>query len=185
MKDLNAEMLMANNGAPLPNGFPSDALRLGKVMARDPRIEIGFMALGGWDTHINQGSSKGQLARNLESLGKGLAVLVQNLGLVYQDTTILVMSEFGRTVQENGNNGTDHGHANVMWVLGSKVNGGKVYGEFPGLESSQLYQGRDLAITTDFRNVIARVLERHLNLDDNKLNRILPNYTPQNQLAII
>lgn len=95
------------------------------------------------------------------------------------------MSEFGRTVKENGNNGTDHGHGNVMWVLGGKVNGGKVYGEFPGLETNQLYQGRDLAITTDFRDVIARVLERHLNLDDNKLNRILPNYNPQNQLAII
>lgn len=185
MKDLNAEMQMANNGAPLPNGFPSDALRLGKIMASDPRVEIGFMALGGWDTHVNQGGSKGHLARNLDFLGKGLPVLIKNLGSVYQDTTILMMSEFGRTVRENGNGGTDHGHGNVMWVLGGKVNGGKVYGEFPGLDVSQLYQGRDLAITTDFRDVITRVLERHLNLDDNKLNLILPNYSPQNKLTVI
>lgn len=185
MKDLNAEMQMANNGAPNPSGFASDALRLGKIMAKDSRVEIGFIALGGWDTHVNQGGSKGQLAINLDFLGKGLAILVNALGSVYQDTTILVMSEFGRTVKENGNGGTDHGHGNVMWVLGGKVNGGKVYGEFPGLDSSQLYQGRDLAITTDFRDVITKVLERHLNLDDNKLNLILPNYSTQNKLTLI
>jgi uncharacterized protein (DUF1501 family) len=185
MKDLDAEMKMANNGAPNPYGFPKDAQKLGQLMAKDPRIEIGFVALGGWDTHINQGNSKGQLARNLESLGKGLVTLVDSLGSVYQDTTILVMSEFGRTVRENGNAGTDHGHGNVMWVLGGKVLGGKVYGQFPGLDSKQLYQERDLAITTDFRDVIAGVLEKHLYLDDKKLNQVLPGYTPQNNIRLI
>ncbi len=185
IKDLDAEMKMANNGAPLPNGFARDAQKLAQLMVKDPRIELGFMALGGWDTHINQGSSKGQLARNLQQLGQGLASLVQGLGSVYANTTILVMSEFGRTVKENGNGGTDHGHGNVMWVLGGKVRGGKVYGEFPGLGSQQLNEGRDLAITTDFRDVISGVLEGHLNLSDAKLNRVFPNYVSMQKISLI
>jgi uncharacterized protein (DUF1501 family) len=184
IKNLDAEMQMANNGAPLPNGFSQNAQRLAQLMRKDPRIELGFIALGGWDTHINQGASKGQLARNLESLGKGLENLVNGLGSVYQDTTILVMSEFGRTVRENGNGGTDHGHGNVMWVLGGKVRGGKVYGEFPGLANDKLHEGRDLAITTDFRDVVATVLTGHFNLHDSELNRILPNYVYQNKVRL-
>jgi uncharacterized protein (DUF1501 family) len=184
IKTLDTEMQMANNGAPLPNGFSRDAQRLAQLMRKDPRIELGFIALGGWDTHINQGGSKGQLARNLELLGKGLDNLVNGLGSVYQDTTIFVMSEFGRTVQENGNGGTDHGHGNVMWVLGGKVKGGKVYGEFPGLANNKLYEGRDLAITTDFRDIVTTVLTGHLNLSDRELNLILPDYTSKNKINL-
>ncbi len=128
----SAEMQMANNGAPSPTGFAVDAQRLARVMRKDPRVTLAFMALGGWDTHVNQGSSKGQLARNLEQLGKGLAALQTELGSTYADTTILVMSEFGRTVHENGNGGTDHGHGNVMWVLGGGIRGGRVYGDWRG-----------------------------------------------------
>ncbi|MBH8576203.1 DUF1501 domain-containing protein [Nostocaceae cyanobacterium CENA369] len=185
MNDLDAETKMANNGAPLPNGFARDAQRLAQLMVKDPRIELGFMALGGWDTHVNQGSSQGQLARNLQKLGDGLAVLAKTLGAVYPNTVILVMSEFGRTVQENGNGGTDHGHGNVMWVLGGKVRGGKVYGEWPGLGTTQLYQQRDLAITTDFRDIISNVLERHLYMNDAKLDRVLPSYTPSRKVTLI
>jgi uncharacterized protein (DUF1501 family) len=178
LADLDAETKMANNGAPLPNGFASDARRLAQVMVKDSRVKLGFMALGGWDTHVNQGASQGQLARNLEQLGKGLGALQITLGSAYQDTMILVMSEFGRTAHENGDGGTDHGHGNIMGVMGGRIHGGKVYGDWRGLSSDQLHENRDLAITTDFRDVIATVLERHLMLSDAKLNQVLPNYRP-------
>ncbi|MBU7583371.1 MAG: DUF1501 domain-containing protein [Nostoc sp. TH1S01] len=185
MKNLAQEMEMANNGAPPPDGFVGDAQRLGKLMAKDPRIELGFMALGGWDTHVNQGSSNGNLAKSLGGLGKGLAALVQSLGPAYQNTVILVMSEFGRTLRENSNNGTDHGHGNVMWVLGGKVRGGKVYGEWPGLETAALYEKRDLAVTTDFRDVISDVLARHLSVNDTQLSKVFPSYTPKQKIALL
>lgn len=185
MKDLDQEMKMANNGAPIPDGFAQDAQRLARLMVADQRIQLGFMALGGWDTHVNQGNSQGQLARNLGNLGVGLAILVKNLGAIYQNTAIVVMSEFGRTIQQNNDGGTDHGHGNVMWILGGKVRGGKIYGEWPGLNSTQLYQGRDLAIATDFRDVISVLLERHLNLNPAKLSQVLPNYTPTQVISFI
>ena len=179
LHDLDAETKMANNGAPLPNGFVSDARRLASVMRRDPNVELAFMALGGWDTHVNQGSSQGQLARNLSQLGKGLAALQTGLGSTYADTTIVVLSEFGRTVHENGNGGTDHGHGNVMWVMGGNVKGGKIYGKWDGLARDRLHEGRDIPITTDFRDVISNVLDRHMGLDPTKLNQIFPNYKIQ------
>jgi uncharacterized protein (DUF1501 family) len=179
LKDLDAETKMANNGATLPNGFPGDAQRLARLMARDPRIQVSFLAVGGWDTHINQGASQGQLARNLEQLGKGLIALQTGLGVAYQQTTIVVMSEFGRTVKENGNGGTDHGHGNVMWLLGGGIRGGKVYGKWAGLEPAQRYQGRDLAVTTDFRDVLATVLTRQLAVDQSNLQQVFPRYPGQ------
>ncbi|WP_009629990.1 DUF1501 domain-containing protein [Synechocystis sp. PCC 7509] len=183
-KLLDEEMQRANNGAPLPNGFPLNAQKLAQLMRKDPRVELGFIALGGWDTHVNQGGSKGRLAINLELLGKGLETLVKELGSAYQDTTIVVISEFGRTVRENGNGGTDHGHGNVMAILGGKVKGGNIYGDFPGLASNKLYQGRDLEVTTDFRDVIATILTGHLNLSDRELNRVLPNYAAKNNIKL-
>lgn len=185
LQDLDAETKMANNGAPLPNGFASDARRLAQVMLRDPKVELAFMALGGWDTHVNQGSSQGQLARNLSQLGKGLAALQAGLGSAYADTAIVVLSEFGRTVHENGNGGTDHGHGNVMWVLGGNVKGGKIYGKWDGLERDRLYQGRDVPITTDFRDVIHPILERHLSLNQSQLARVFPGYTPQQSVSVM
>lgn len=179
LKDLETEMKMANNGAPLPNGLYGDAQRLARIMALDPRIQVAFLGIGGWDTHLDQGSSKGALATRLGQLGKGLLALQQSLGAVYEKTTIVVMSEFGRTVKENGTGGTDHGHGNVMWLLGGGIRGGKVYGKWAGLEPEQRYQGRDLAVTTDFRDVLATVLTRNLALDDRKLQQVLPKYTPQ------
>ncbi len=185
MQDLDAETKMANNGAPSPNGFAGDAQRLARIMVRDNRVQLAFMAIGGWDTHVNQGSSQGQLARNLQQLGRGLVALQQGLGSTFADTTILVMSEFGRTVKENGNGGTDHGHGNVLWVMGGNIRGGKVYGNWRGLGTDQLYQGRDVPVTTDFRDVVATVLERHTRLADAQLSRIFPNYAPSQAVSVI
>jgi uncharacterized protein (DUF1501 family) len=179
LKDLEAEMKIANNGATLPNGFPGDAQRLAGLMSRDPRIQVSFLAVGGWDTHINQGASQGQLARNLEQLAKGLVALQSGLGAAYQHTTIVVMSEFGRTVKENGNGGTDHGHGNAIWLLGGGIRGGTVYGKWAGLEPAQRYQGRDLAVTTDFRDVLGTVLTQRLGVDKSKLQQVFPKYTGQ------
>ena len=185
MTNLNQEMIQANNGAPSPTGFARDTQQLARLMVKDPSVELAFMALGGWDTHVNQGGATGQLARNLKGLGEGLAALKQGLGSVYSDTAIVVMSEFGRTVHENGNGGTDHGHGNVMWLMGGAIKGGKVYGQWPGLAKEQLYEGRDLAVTTDFRDAIASVLSRHLQLDGAKINQIFPNYSPKQNMGIV
>jgi uncharacterized protein (DUF1501 family) len=177
LQDLEAEMKMANNGAPLPKGFAAETRSLARLMVRDPRIQIAFLQLGGWDTHINQGNSKGQLARNLGELSQGLATLQQELGAVYGSTQIVVMSEFGRTAKENGNGGTDHGHGNAMWLLGGATKGGQIYGQWPGLAPEQLYQGRDLNVTTDFREPIAKILTNHLGLNTASTAKILPKFS--------
>ncbi len=174
MSELEQDMTEANNGAPSPRGFPDDTARLARLIARDPSIRLAFLALGGWDTHVNQGSSRGQLANHLQPLGEGLAGFAASLGPHYQDTVIVVISEFGRTVRQNGNGGTDHGHGNVMWVMGGPVRGRKVYGAWPGLATQQLYQERDLAVTTDFREPISTVLRAHMVLGDAQIDRVFP-----------
>jgi uncharacterized protein (DUF1501 family) len=174
MANLGDEMQAADNGAPLPNGFAQDAQRLARLMRRDGNVRIAFASLGGWDTHVNQGNAKGQLANRLQPLGEGLDAFVRALGTDYARTAIVVLSEFGRTVRQNGTGGTDHGHGNVMWLLGGRVNGGKVHGEWPGLADASLYQGRDLAITTDFRSVLARVLGEQMRLPDATLAAVFP-----------
>jgi uncharacterized protein (DUF1501 family) len=171
----NDEQKMADNGAPPAAGFPAIAGRLARLIARDPHIRLAFVSLGGWDTHIRQGNHAGQLANRLRPLADGLAALAQGLGQGWNDTVLVVISEFGRTVHENGNGGTDHGHGNVVWVMGGPVKGGRIYGEWPGLAAAQLYQGRDLAITTDYRHPLAAILERHLRLDDAALGKIFPD----------
>ncbi|KGF81882.1 hypothetical protein IA69_09925 [Massilia sp. JS1662] len=168
------EMQAADRGAPLPNGFPDDAARLAGLMRNDPKIQLAFVALGGWDTHANQGAATGQLANRLAPLGQGLAVLADRLGPLFDDTVVVVMSEFGRTARENGNGGTDHGHGNVMWVMGGKVRGGKVYGDWEGVGDAKLNEGRDLPVTTDFRSVLAQISEEHLMLGDKRLEQVFP-----------
>jgi uncharacterized protein (DUF1501 family) len=184
LEDLEAEMDAASQGAPLPNGFAGEAQQLASLIVRDPTIQLAFMDLGGWDTHVNQGGSKGQLANRLKPLGEGLAALVKRLDRVYEDTTIVVMSEFGRTVKENGNGGTDHGHGNVLWLLGGAVRGGQVYGQWPGLSESELYEGRDLAITTDFRDVMSAVLTNQLQVKPNQVDQVFVGYRPSQQLNL-
>lgn len=137
-----------------------------------------FLAVGGWDTHINQGAANGQLANRLRPLGDGLASLMRALGGGAANTTIVVMSEFGRTARENGNGGTDHGHGNVAWIMGGNVRGGKVYGRWPGLLPEDLHEGRDLAITTDFRDVLGAVLSRQWDLTPAQLSGVFPAFSP-------
>ncbi|HKF27779.1 MAG TPA: DUF1501 domain-containing protein [Candidatus Binataceae bacterium] len=174
MTDLQRDMAEADAGAPSPQGFSDDTGRLAHLIRRDPSIRIAFLALGGWDTHVGQGAAQGHLAAHLAQLAEGLSGFAKALGPEYQDTVVLVISEFGRTVKENGNGGTDHGHGNVMWVMGGPVRGGRVYGRWPGLAASALYQERDLAVATDFRQPIGAVLRSHLALSDAQVSKVFP-----------
>lgn len=175
MSDLARDMTEAANGAPSAKGFPEDAAKLCELMRQDSTIQLAFFGLSGWDTHVRQGGAEGQLANHLKPLGEGLAQLRVGLGNHYERTVVLVISEFGRTAHENGNGGTDHGHGNAMWVMGGPVNGGKVYGKWPGLAEEDLHEGRDLAVTTDFRTVIESVLTRHLELGEAQIAAVFPN----------
>jgi uncharacterized protein (DUF1501 family) len=165
---------IAPGAVPL-TGLAQDAARLGRLMRREASVRVGFLSVGGWDTHTQQGAAQGQLANRMRVLAGGLDGLARGLDDRFSDTVILVMSEFGRTVRQNGTRGTDHGHGNVMWLLGGPVRGARVHGQWPGLEGSALHEGRDLAVTTDFRQVIASVLTRHLQLDDRALTQVLPD----------
>src|SRR5581483_6909407 len=149
-------------GANYPRGPLGNALRqLAQLMKANLGIEAAFADVGGWDHHVNEGSVQGQLALRLSDLAQSLAAFWTDLGDLAADTVVVTMSEFGRTARENGNRGTDHGHANVMFVMGGPVKGGKVYGRWPGLAPEQLYEGRDLALTTDFRTVLGELVYRH------------------------
>ncbi|MDE2441861.1 MAG: DUF1501 domain-containing protein [Betaproteobacteria bacterium] len=182
--DLETEMQRASNGAASASVFAEDAGRLARLMRSDPRLRLAFLGVGGWDTHANQGAGRGQLASHLQPLASGLATLAQGLGPALDETVVVVMSEFGRTVRENGNGGTDHGHGNVMWLLGGGVVGGKVHGRWPELGAGALHEGRDLAVTTDFRDVLATLAERHLRLKDSDLATLFPGFKP-NRLPLI
>jgi len=151
-------------------GYPREAqdfADVARLIKADVGLETAWLDLGGWDTHRYEGSSdNGELPRQLDRLGRALAAFRADLGPVFERVLVLVMSEFGRTARENGTGGTDHGHGNFMLLLGGKVQGGRVLGDFPGLAPDQLFQGRDVPVTTDFRDVFAEVCERHLQLPD-------------------
>ena len=150
-------------GANYPKGRFGDSLRqLAQLIKSNLGVQVAFADIGGWDHHVNEGSTDGQLANVLRDFSQSLAAFWNDLGDLGEDTVVVTMSEFGRTARENGNRGTDHGHANAMFVLGGPVKGGKVYGRWPGLDQSQLYEGRDLALTTDFRQVIGEAVSRHM-----------------------
>ena len=151
------------SGADYPRSPFGQALRqIAQLAKADVGLEIAFAEIGGWDTHVNQGSTRGQLANRLDDFARAIAALVADLGDLMEDTVVLTMSEFGRAVSENGGGGTDHGHGNVMLVIGGGVRGGRVYGRWPGLAIEQRYEGRDLAVTTDFRDVFGEIVVRHL-----------------------
>ena len=150
-------------GANYPKGRFADGLRqLAQLIKANLGVQVAFADIGGWDHHVNEGAAEGQLANVLTDFSQSIAAFWADLGDLGEDTVIVTMSEFGRTARENGNRGTDHGHANVMFVLGGPVKGGKVYGRWPGLDQSQLYEGRDLTLTTDFRQVIGEAVARHM-----------------------
>jgi uncharacterized protein (DUF1501 family) len=165
-------------GANYPKGRLGDSLRqLAQLIKANLGVQVAFADIGGWDHHVNEGSTEGQLANVLGEFSQSIAAFWTDLGDLGEDTVIVTMSEFGRTARENGNRGTDHGHANVMFVLGGPVKGGHVYGGWPGLGQSQLYEGRDLALTTDFRQVMGEAVLRHLG--NKNLNEVFPGYENQ------
>ncbi|MDQ5935643.1 MAG: hypothetical protein QG574_2958, partial [Cyanobacteriota bacterium erpe_2018_sw_21hr_WHONDRS-SW48-000092_B_bin.40] len=170
------EQMIANRGAVSPNAYPSFGKQLATLFRKDASVQVAFVDFGGWDTHIRQGAEQGALAGHLSPLANGLADLVKGLGPLYKDTSIVVMSEFGRTAHENGNGGTDHGHGNVMWLLGGGVNGGKVYGRFGGLKANDLYEDRDLPATTDFRSVLTAVLGEQMHVPKSALAQVFPGF---------
>ena len=165
-------------GANYPKGRFADSLRqLAQLIKANLGVQVAFADIGGWDHHVNEGAVEGQLANVLGDFSQSLAAFWIDLGDLAEDTLIVTMSEFGRTARENGNRGTDHGHANVMFVLGGPVRGGRVYGRWPGLDQSQLYEGRDLALTTDFRQVIGEAVARHMG--NNNLATVFPGFNNQ------
>ena len=165
-------------GADYPKGRFGDSLRqLAQLIKADLGVQVAFADIGGWDHHVNEGATEGQLASVLRDFSQSLAAFWTDLGNLGEDTVVVTMSEFGRTARENGNRGTDHGHANVMFVLGGPVKGGKVYGRWPGLDQSQLYEGRDLALTTDFRQVLGESVARHMG--NKNLSEVFPGYENQ------
>ncbi len=185
MDMLSSDDAAADQGALSLQGLATDTARLGALMARDARIRLAFVPVGGWDTHANQGGGRGQLSNRFALLARALAALAQGLGDRLQDTHILVLSEFGRTVKQNGTNGTDHGHGNVAFLLGGGVKGGRVHGQWPGLDSAALYEGRDLAITTDFRDIIAELLEQRFRLTDTQLAAVLPDMPRRKTIGLV
>jgi uncharacterized protein (DUF1501 family) len=175
LKKANPAQYKPENGAQYPRTpFGNSLLQIAQLIKAGVGLEIGFTDVGGWDTHVNEGSSRGQLSNLLQQFSSGISALCLDLGTRMDDVIVLTMSEFGRTVRENGNRGTDHGHANAMFVLGNDVRGGKVYGQWPGLKSDQLYEGRDLALTTDFRDVFGEIAARHLG--SSNLQTVFPGY---------
>ena len=167
----------AANGAQYPRSAFGQALQeIARLAKADVGIEIAFAESNQWDHHVNEGGATGQIANRLGDFAGGIAALVQDLGERMADTVILTMSEFGRAVAENGNRGTDHGHGNAMLVIGGGVKGGEAYGRWPGLRSNDRFEGRDLAITTDFRDVFGEIVMRHLGATEMTAARVFPGY---------
>jgi uncharacterized protein (DUF1501 family) len=173
--ELEQEMKNASRGAALATGFEKEARSIAGLMRQNPSYSIGFVDVGGWDTHVNQGNSTGQLANNLGNLANGLHGFADELGDAgWRRTVVVVVSEFGRTFRENGNRGTDHGHGNVMWVLGGGISGGKLAGEMTGLNEKTLFQDRDFPLLNDYRSVIAHLVHRMYGLNAKELNTVFP-----------
>ena len=172
MQSIQKQSYTPANGAKYPSGrFGQGLQQIARLIKADVGLEVAFADIGGWDTHVNEG---GQLARNLTDYGDALAALYQDLGDRMEDVAVVTMSEFGRTARENGDRGTDHGHANVMFAMGGAVRGGKIYGDWPGLADEQLYEGRDLNLTTDFRDVLGELVAKHLG--NRNLRAVFPGY---------
>jgi len=175
LKTANPQQYVAGNGADYPRSpFGQHLRQIAQLIKADVGLEVAFADVGGWDTHVNQGGATGQLANRLDDFSKSIAALVKDLGNRMADVTILTMSEFGRTAHQNGNGGTDHGHATAMFVIGADVKGKKVHGKWPGLAPEQLNEGRDLALTTDFRSVFSEVAFKHLGAA--KMDAVFPGY---------
>jgi len=167
LQRIGVENYQPEHGAAYPNGPLGRSLQqIAQLLKAEVGLEVAFAEVGGWDHHVNEGGVQGQLANNLRQFGEALSAFSKDLGDRMENVLVLTMSEFGRTARENGDRGTDHGHANAMFVLGGPVKGGKVYGQWPGMKPDELNEGRDLALTTDFRDVFAEAVLRHLGARD-------------------
>jgi len=175
LKSADPAHYMPAAGANYPGGRFGDSLKqLAQLIKANLGVQVAFADIGGWDHHVNEGNTQGQIANLLRDFSQSLAAFWIDLGDLAEETVVVTMSEFGRTAGENGNRGTDHGHANVMFVMGGSVKGGKVYGKWPGLDQSQLYEGRDLAVTTDFRRVLGEAVYHHLG--NKSLDKVFPGF---------
>jgi uncharacterized protein (DUF1501 family) len=175
LKSADPAKYQPENGAAYPRSAYGEALRqIAQLVKADVGLEVAFAESGQWDHHVNEGGATGQIANRLDDFSRGLSALATDLGTRMEDVIILTMSEFGRAVAENGNRGTDHGHGNAMFAIGGAVRGGKVYGKWPGLAPEQRFEGRDLAVTTDFRDVFGEIVVRHLGVKD--AAAIFPGY---------
>jgi uncharacterized protein (DUF1501 family) len=189
MRVLRAATLGAYRPAPgvtYPRSPFGQALQeIARIAKADVGLEVAFAESNNWDHHAAEGGVTGQLAARLTDLSQGLAALAADLGDRMADTVIMTMSEFGRTVAENGSRGTDHGHGNAMLLAGGPVRGGRVLGRWPGLGDDQRFERRDLAVTTDFREVFGEVVTRHLGSDNGAMARIFPGFVPSAPLEAI
>jgi uncharacterized protein (DUF1501 family) len=175
LKSANPSKYTPAPGADYPRGRFGESLKqLAQLIKANLGVQVAFADIGGWDHHVNEGSTQGQIANVLRDFSQSLSAFWADLGDLAEDTVVITMSEFGRTARENGNRGTDHGHANVMFVMGGPVKGGRVYGRWPGLGQSQLYEGRDLAVTTDFRRVLGEAVCEHLG--SKSLDAVFPGF---------
>jgi uncharacterized protein (DUF1501 family) len=175
-KELQDEMVRANRGAASAKNFAAETERIATLM-RD-RYRLGFVDVGGWDTHVNQGNTSGQLATNLSNLGQGLAAYADALREEWNNTVVIVVSEFGRTFRENGDKGTDHGHGTVYWVLGGKINGGRIAGEETAVNAQGLLQNRDYPVLNNYRDVLGGILSRMWGLSSRQMQAVFPGAKP-------
>lgn len=176
--ELAQEMEESARQAVGASGFVLEAQRVARYMRDNPRIGTAFIDVGGWDTHAGQGGAQGALAGRLASLGQGLEVLSMELGPVWSETVVVVVSEFGRTFRENGSRGTDHGHGSVMWLAGGGVAGGKIRGEQARLDAASLHQGRDMPVLNEYRSVLAGLFSRMYGLKPEVLSKVFPGAKP-------
>jgi uncharacterized protein (DUF1501 family) len=186
LKKINPDTYQPENGAQYPKGrFGQSLEEIAELFKADVGLEVAFLDSGGWDHHVNEGGVQGQLSNLLRDLGQGIAAFHQDMGDRMGDVVFVSMSEFGRTAHENGNRGTDHGHANCMFVMGGGIKGGKVYTRWPGLSEEQLNQGRDLAVTTDYRSVLGEIIAKHLG--DRDLKAVFPGFAnePRQFLGLV
>ena len=174
MREMSAEMDAASRGAITAKGFELEARRIARLMRE--QYALGFVDVGGWDTHVAQGGATGYLASRLDELGQGLAAFSQEMGSAWRNTVVVVMSEFGRTFRQNGNRGTDHGHGSVMWVLGGAVRGKQVVGEQVQMSAATLFQNRDYAVLNEYRSVLGGIFKRQWGLSDSQLSTVFPGF---------
>jgi uncharacterized protein (DUF1501 family) len=177
MRDLGAEMEAAGRNAVNARGFELQARRIAKLMQGE--YNLGFVDVGGWDTHVGEGGATGQLATRLEELGRGLGALADGMGSAWRDTVVVVISEFGRTFRENGNRGTDHGHGSVYWVMGGALKGQRVVGEQVRVSHATLFQDRDYPVLNEYRELLAGLFARSYGLDGAQLARVFPSVSPK------